>query len=80
MRDAPDQGALKHRENDMRSKISKLDCLKQLTLSRAKSTSGLKLQEGLAICPEIKDKGSGQVFSGRREFLSKCRTSKDYKN
>ena len=31
--DAPDQGALMHRENEMKSKISELDCL-QIPLSR----------------------------------------------
>ena len=55
--DAPDEGALMHRENDMKFEIPKLDRLQRpLSRDEVKSTRGLKTLERLANGPEIKTK------------------------
>ena len=66
--DAPDQGALLHRENDIRSEVSKLDCLEG-PFPRNEIHKGVEVAREVGKGTRDQDK----VSAIRREFLDESR-------
>ena len=68
--DAPDQGALLHSENNIRSEVSKLDCVQR-------SFPHFEIDKGVEVTREVgkgtRPRDQSKEFSMKREFLDESR-------